>query len=173
VVDPETLPAIGWVIGTVAVMVVVPAATAVALPRLPAELLMVATEENDELQVAEVVRSCVDWSENVPVAVNCWGAPKAMVEFAGLILSETRVADVPVRVVAPETAPDVAVIMVVPVATIVAIPPAEIVVTDVLDEFQATEDVRFCVELSEYIPVAVNCCVAPTAMLVLVGVTFM
>jgi len=40
----------------VAVMVVVPAATVLANP----ELLMVATEADDELQVTPLTRSCVD-----------------------------------------------------------------------------------------------------------------
>lgn len=41
---------------TVAVMVVVPAATVLANP----ELLIVATEVDDELQVIPLTRSCVD-----------------------------------------------------------------------------------------------------------------
>ena len=56
VVDPETPP-------TVAVIVVVPAATVVALPLEPAALLMVATEGTDDVQAADVVRSCVLPSE--------------------------------------------------------------------------------------------------------------
>ena len=47
----------------VAVMVVVPADTAVAFPLEPASLLIVATEAADELQVTAVVRSCVVLSE--------------------------------------------------------------------------------------------------------------
>jgi hypothetical protein len=58
-------------IGTVAVMVVVPAATALALPTLPLMLLMVATDVVTELHVADEVRSCVVLSEKVPVALNC------------------------------------------------------------------------------------------------------
>jgi hypothetical protein len=64
VVDAETPP-------TAAVIVVIPAATAVALPLEPAALLMVATAVSDEVQVADVVTSCVLLSEYVPVAVNC------------------------------------------------------------------------------------------------------
>ena len=56
VVDPEMLP-------TVAVIVVVPAATAVASPLDPAALLIVATPVLEELQVAEAVRFCVVLSE--------------------------------------------------------------------------------------------------------------
>ncbi len=36
-------------------------------------------------------------------------------------------------------------------------PALEIVATDVVAEAQVTWLVRFCVELSEYVPVAVNC----------------
>src|SRR5450432_907357 len=38
------------------------------------------------------------------------------------------------------------------------------VATPCVSEFQVTEVVMFCVELSENFPVAVNCCVDPTAM---------
>ena len=55
-VDPKTLPWSGWVIGTVSVMVVVPAETGVALPLLPLVLLMVATAGDDELHVPVAVR---------------------------------------------------------------------------------------------------------------------
>jgi hypothetical protein len=63
VVDPERPP-------DVAVMVVEPAFTEVASPMDPDAMLMVATEAADELQVADVVRSCVVPSEYVPVAAN-------------------------------------------------------------------------------------------------------
>ena len=52
--------------------------------------------------------------------------------------------------------------VVLPVFTPVASPAAVIVATLVLDEAQVTELVIFCVLPSEYVPVAVNCCVAPT-----------
>jgi hypothetical protein len=61
---PETLP-------SVAVIVVVPVATELAAPSLPAALLIVAVSGLLELQVTAAVRSCVVLSENVPVAVNC------------------------------------------------------------------------------------------------------
>jgi hypothetical protein len=56
VVNPETLP-------TVAVIVVVPVATEVASPLEPAALLMVATVAADDVQFADVVRTCVLLSE--------------------------------------------------------------------------------------------------------------
>ena len=56
VVEPETFP-------DVAVIVVVPAAKAVAVPLEPASLLMEATDVTDELQVTDVVRFGVLLSE--------------------------------------------------------------------------------------------------------------
>jgi hypothetical protein len=74
---------------------------------------------------------------------------------------DTSVAAVTVWVVEFDMPPDVAVIVVVPAATAVTNPlePAALlmVATPVLDEFQVTVVVRFCVELSEYVPVAVYC----------------
>jgi hypothetical protein len=55
-VDPETLP-------NVAVIVVEPAAIALANPSEPAALLMVAQYSADESQATAVVRSCVELSE--------------------------------------------------------------------------------------------------------------
>ncbi|HYA88448.1 MAG TPA: hypothetical protein VEI57_15440 [Nitrospirota bacterium] len=50
IVDPETLP-------NVAMIVVDPGATELADPEEPAALLMVATAADDELQVADAVKS--------------------------------------------------------------------------------------------------------------------
>lgn len=71
----------------------------------------------------------------------------------------------------PDMIPDDAVIVVEPAATPVASPVFEIVALLVFDELQVTEPVIFCVVLSEYVPVAVNCCVAPGAILGLAGIT--
>jgi len=57
-----------------AVMVAVPAATAVARPLL----LTVAADVFDELQATCVVISRLVPSENVPVAANCWTTPAGM-----------------------------------------------------------------------------------------------
>ncbi len=54
-------------VGTFAVMVVVPTATAVASP----EELIVAVEVDDEVHVASLLTSLVVPSPSVPVAVNC------------------------------------------------------------------------------------------------------
>jgi hypothetical protein len=46
-----------------------------------------------------------------------------------------------------------------------------IVATAGVADVQTTVSVRFCFELSEYTPVAVNCCRVPSAMLGMAGVT--
>ena len=167
VVDADMLP-------DVAVIVVEPAATGVISPFEPAALLIVATEVDDELQVTVVVRFCFEPSEYVPVAVSCCVVPIMTVGLAGVIATETSVAGFTVSVVDPDRVPDVAVIVVEPAATGVASPiePAVLLIPamDDDDELQVTAVVRFCVEPSEYVPVAVNCCVLPMAMLGLVGV---
>src|SRR5438270_749135 len=65
----------------------------------------------------------------------------------------------------------VALIVEVPVPTPVARPAVVMVATVVVAEAHVTELVRFCVELSVNVPVAVNCCVVPLATLGLAGVT--
>jgi len=80
-----------------------------------------------------------------------------------------------VSVVDPFTLPRVALIVVEPEPTLVASPfePAVllIVATPVADELQVTVVVMFCVLLSEYVPVAVNCSVCPCVIVGLAGVT--
>jgi len=168
VVFPETLP-------SVAVIMVVPAATDVARPFDPLALLIVATPGLDELQVTWVVRSCIVLSLKVPVAVNCRVSPSGRLGLAGVTAIVDRVAAVTVSVVFPETSPKVAVIVVEPTATELASPwdpPALLIVaTPVADELQVTWVVRSCVVLSLKVPVAVNCRVVPFAMLGFVGVT--
>jgi hypothetical protein len=65
----------------------------------------------------------------------------------------------------------VALIVLVPAATPVAKPAAVIVATEVVADAHVTWAVRFWVLLSLYVPVAVNCCVAPVAIDGLPGVT--
>ena len=101
--EPDMLP-------DTAVIVVEPAAAAVANPLEPAALLMPATASSDELQVTVVVRSCVVLSENVPVATNCWFVPLTMLGLVGVIAMDTSVAEVTVTIVDPDLFPDFAVI---------------------------------------------------------------
>ena len=72
----------------VAVMVEVPAATAVARP----VLLTDADDVLDDLQMTWVVKSWLAPSEYVPVAVNCLVIPAGMLGLAGVTAIETRAA---------------------------------------------------------------------------------
>jgi hypothetical protein len=148
VVEPLVAPDVAWI-------VVVPCATPVAKP----VALIVATFVADELHVAVALRSCVELSLYVPVAVKCCVLPIAIDGFAGVTARDTNVAAVTVRGVLPLIDPEVAVIVVLPCATLVAKSVALIIATFVADELHVTLAVRFCVEPSLYVPVAVNCCV--------------
>jgi hypothetical protein len=66
-------------------------------------LLTSAIPALEELQVTDVVRSCVVPSEKTPVAVNCAFVPLAMEEPVGVTVIELRVAAVTVTVVEPVT----------------------------------------------------------------------
>jgi hypothetical protein len=107
---------------------------------------------------------CVELSAYVPVAVNCSEVPLAIDKFGAVTAIETSVAAVTVSVAEPFTAPKTALILLVPVPTAVTIPPAVMVATPALCELQVTELVMFCVELSAYVPVAVNCSEVPLAI---------
>jgi hypothetical protein len=84
----------------------------------------------------------------VPVAVNCWVDPLASDGFAGVTVMDCSVAEVTVKIVDPCTAPDAALIVLVPIATAAASPPVEIVAVPGVPEAQVTEFVRFWVLLS-------------------------
>jgi len=124
-----------------------------------------------ELHVAPLVKFCVELSENVPVAVNCCFVPFAIEGFAGVTAIDTSVAAVTVRVVEPVMPAETALIVLVPAATPVANPPAVIVATVVVTELHVAPLVKFCVELSEKVPVAVNCSVVPFTIEGFAGVT--
>ncbi len=80
---------------------------------------------------------------------------------------------VAVRVVLPEILPDVAVIVVVPAEAAVAKPGLLTVATDGSDELQMTCVVISNLVASEYVPVALNCWVAPTSIVGSTGLTTM
>ncbi len=84
-----------------------------------------------------------------------------MLELVGVTAREMSVAAVTVKGVEPEIEPDVAEMVADPADTAVTEPvePAVLltVATAVLDELHVTEAVRFCVVLSEKVPVATNC----------------
>ena len=152
-VAPVTAPA-------VALICAVPAPAPVASPDTDTE----ATPAFDDAHATELVRSTVDPSEYVPVAWNCWVVPLAIDGFAGVMAIDVNAGAPTVRVVLPVIPAVVALIVEVPCATAVASPPAVTDATPVLDETHVAEKVRFCVLPSEYVPVAVNCCVAPLAI---------
>jgi hypothetical protein len=133
-------------------------------------LLIVATAVLLEVQVTVLVKSRVVLSLYVPVAVNCCVVPLAIEGFVGVTAIEVSDA-VTVSVVEALVDPEVAWIVVVPVFTPVARPVLLIVATVVLFELHPTTPVMFSVLPSLYVPVAVNCCVAPLTIDGLLGVT--
>jgi hypothetical protein len=112
---------------------------------------------------------CVLLSVNVPVAVNCCVVPSGIVGTAGVTAIETNSAAVTFSVVAPATAPDVAVTLVLPTATLCAIPAASTSATLLSAMPQATLAVTSIVLPSVYVPVAFNPSVVPNAKEALAG----
>ena len=166
-----------FVAGSMAVIETEPVAVDVAKPFEPDALLMLETLSSDDFQVADTVRSWCEPSVYVPVAVNCFVVPRGMLGLVGVTEIDTSVAGVTVSVVVPDTfvAGSMAVIETEAVAIDVAKPfepdALLILATPVVDDPQVTDAVKFCVVLSVYVPVAVNCFVVPRGMLGLVGVT--
>jgi hypothetical protein len=87
-------------------------------------------------------------SLKVPVAVNFSDVPFAILAFIGLTSIEVRCAVETVSWVDPLTEPNAAVIVVVPVATLVAAPWLLIVAVAALEELHRTEDVISCALVS-------------------------
>ena len=158
-VDALTLP-------DAALIVVLPEAIVVAKPAA----LIVATAEVEEVQVTELVTSCMLPSLKVPAAANCCICPAATVRFAGVTASETRSAGLTVTPAEPVMLPDVAIIFAVPTLSACARPEAltEMVVGAL--ELHVTDEV-----MSREVPLlnsprALNCCDVPLARDAPVGV---
>ena len=98
----------------------------------------------DALQVTLEVMFCMVPSAKVPLAVNCCVPLGATLAEPGVTAIDTN-ALATVRVVVPLTAAEVAVMVVVPGATAVAIPDMLTVATAVLDDNQLAVAVRFLV----------------------------
>ena len=131
-----------------------------------------ATEVVAEAQVTWPVRSCGRVVGEGAGGRELLGLPLAMLGLAGVTAIDCRIAGSDRQHASSRsTPPSVALIVDVPGATPVARPAAVIVATEVVAEAQVTWLVRSCVELSEKVPVAVNCSVFPLAMLGLAGVT--
>lgn len=109
--------------------------------------------------------------DKVPVALNCWVVPTAMLWLAGVTAIDASAAVV--NTVEPKMLPEVAVMVVEPMARAVTRPESLMAATPVSDELHVTNAVRSWVEPFEKVPVALNCWVVPTAMLGLAGVTAM
>ena len=103
--------------------------------------------------------------------MNCSVLPVARLVFAGVTAIDTSVADVTVSPVDPVIPSNAADIVTGPGLTAVASPLLLMVAHVVSEDAQVTCDVRFSVELSDKVPVAVNCSVSPVGRLVLAGVT--
>ena len=124
----------------VAVIVVVPKVTPVATP----DVLIVAIAVLEEFHVTFDVRFWVVWLLNVPVAVYGCDVPAAIDAVAGVTAIDTNTAGVTVRITPGEVMlPCVAVIVVAPTATPVAIPEVLIVAVGVLEDAHVTLFVRF------------------------------
>jgi len=148
-------------------MVVLPAFTAVASP-VP---LIVAIVVSLEAQAIEFVKFCVLPSLKVPVAVNGTVVPAAVDGFLGVTAIETSTAADTFSIVCPVTLLCVAEMVAFPTFFELASPVALTIAIVPSDDAQVAVFVRFCVELSEKVPVAVNCCEFPAATVGLAGVT--
>lgn len=139
-------------------MVVTPVATLVTKPLA----LIFATAGFDDFHSTSWVMSCVVVSLKVPVAVNCLFASLGMVELAGVIASETKVALLTVTEAVPEIEPEVADTVDVP--AIIAVPsPVELTVRTFCALEDHCTDRSTCVLPSSNVPVAVNCWSVPIA----------
>ena len=141
-----------------------PTPTPVASP-VPAPT--VATSVFDDFHTDCVVTSFVELSENVPVAVNCCVPLTPIFAVLGVTAIDFNVGPLlTVSWAVPVIVPSVAVIVTgPPAATPVASPvEAPTVAVAGTDEVQVDCAVTSLVELSENVPVAVNCCVPLTAI---------
>jgi hypothetical protein len=125
-----------------AVIVVVPVCRPAASPVEST----VATVVDDDDQVAGD-SACVLPSSKLPIAVNCTFVPTAIDGVAELTEIEIRCAATTVRSAVSLSAPTVAVIVVAPAPTVVAIPAPSMVATEVEEELQVTPLVK-----SELVP---------------------
>jgi hypothetical protein len=109
---------------------------------------MVAAVVLEEVQVAELVKSCVLLSENVPVALNCIVAPALSEAFAGVTTIEVSAAPVTDTVTLAVREPEEAWIVALPTPAPVAKP------VGLIETIAGLEDVQVA---------AVNGCVLPFA----------
>src|SRR5439155_21055935 len=96
--------------------------------------------------------------------------PTGIREFAGITAIEASVAALTGRAALAVTPPELDVIVVLPVPTAVAKPEELTEATRAADEDHVTE-VNSCVLPSSKVPSALNCCVVPTAIEGVAGLT--
>ena len=139
------------------------------------ELVTVAIASDDEIQLADVVRSWAVPSEKIPTAVNPTVLPWAIVRLAGVRAIEVSTAAVTVTLAVPGTPARVAVMVALPTPAPVTrpwLPGALLMAARVgAEETHVASAVRFWVVPSEKSPVAVSCWLVPLAMEELGGVT--
>ena len=99
--------------------------------------------------------------------------PTVMVAFAGAAVMLDRAGGVSVTAasVVPVTLPTVAETIAVPVPAMVARPVSSMVSAEWFDDVHVAAPVTSWVEVSEYVPVAVNCCWFPGLRVGLAGDT--
>jgi hypothetical protein len=102
---------------------------------------MVATDDREELQFTDVVRSCVPPSLKVPVAVNGCLVPAAIDGFGGFTCIDRRLGST-LKLVEPVCAPKAAAMVALPTAAAVACPLPFTVATTGFEELQVAEVVR-------------------------------
>ncbi len=81
------------------------------------------------------------------MAINCWLDPTGKVGSTGAKTTEDRVAELTVSAVLPETFAELAVMVAVPGAAVMARPLLFTVAADIFDEFQRT-----CLDRSNSVP---------------------
>jgi len=150
----------------VALSVTLPALRVVATPVLSTET----TLPSEEAQVTET-KIWVLPSLKSPLATKDCVSPCGTDALSGVIKIEVNVAAVTVRPVDPAIAPRLALMVAVPVTTVVAMPVLLIEATEVLEEVHVTRPVRSCALPSLKVPVATNCCVVSTVTDGTAGVT--
>ena len=102
--------------------------------------------------------------------MNCRVVPRGVLAEGGVTAIDTNTAAVTVRTVEPVTVPEVALTVAVPIPALFARPALSIVAVEVMSDDHATVAVRSWVLPSVNLPVAVNCCLVPSAIEGLGGV---
>jgi hypothetical protein len=124
--------------------------------------LIVAAAVLEERHVTWLVMLAVELSLYVPVAVNCSLPPFVIDPFGAIIAIEVSVGAVTVNPKLFDVTPlSEAAMLVDPAPTPVASPVPLIVATPVFDDLHVTWLVMLAVELSLYVPAAVNCSLPP------------